>query len=85
MGQTRVSAEPGSPLISMSREFDAPRDLVFRAHVDPALLVRWLGPRRLRMTIDQYDARHGGSYRYVHHDTDGTSYGFRGVFHGGST
>ena len=51
----------------MTREFDAPRELVFRAHVDPDLLVQWLGPRELTMTVDRYEARDGGTYRYVHH------------------
>jgi len=63
------------------REFDAPRDLVFRASTDPDLVARWLGPRRLSMRIIEFDARTGGSYRYVHTDTDGEEYPFRGVFH----
>jgi uncharacterized protein YndB with AHSA1/START domain len=66
----------------MEREFDAPRDLLFRAHTDPELLVQWLGPRRLTMVIDRFDARDGGSWRYVHREGDGTEYGFHGVFHG---
>jgi uncharacterized protein YndB with AHSA1/START domain len=82
MPRTRITAEPGSPVITLSRVFDAPRELVYRAHVEPDLLVRWLGPRRLTMRIDRYDVRHGGSYRYVHAEADGTEYGFRGVFHG---
>jgi uncharacterized protein YndB with AHSA1/START domain len=82
MGVTRIIAEPGSPRIVITREFDAPRELVYRAHTDPALLVRWLGPRRLTMHVDEYDVRHGGRYRYVHREADGTEYGFRGVFHG---
>jgi uncharacterized protein YndB with AHSA1/START domain len=45
MGKTDITAEPGVPQILISREFDAPRDLVFRAYTDPELLVRWLGPR----------------------------------------
>ena len=53
---------------------------MFRAHVDPALVVQWLGPRDLRMTIDQWDCRTGGSYRYVHHRGD-DEYAFRGCFH----
>ena len=39
MGTTKITAEPGLPYIDMSREFDAPRDLVFRAFTDPDLLV----------------------------------------------
>jgi uncharacterized protein YndB with AHSA1/START domain len=82
MSKTVITAEPGMPLITITREFDAPRDLVFRAHVDPELLVQWLGPRRLTMTIDRYDVRDGGTWRYIHTDADGNEYAFHGVFHG---
>lgn len=82
MSETRIIAEPGTAQIIITREFDAPRDLVFRAHTDPALLVRWLGPRDLTLTIDRYDVRDGGRWRYVHTDAQGNAYGFHGVFHG---
>jgi uncharacterized protein YndB with AHSA1/START domain len=85
MSKTVITAEPGIPQIIITREFDAPRDLVFRAHVDPELLVQWLGPRSLTMTIDHYDARDGGTWRYVHRDSSGEEYGFHGVFHGTPT
>lgn len=78
----KVIADPGTALITVEREVGAPRDLVFRAWTEPDLLVQWLGPRRLTMRVDHYDVRHGGSYRYVHVDTDGSEYAFRGVFHG---
>ncbi|MGW0337907.1 SRPBCC family protein [Streptomyces sp. NPDC003011] len=79
--ETQIVADPDLPTIEIIREFDAPPERVFRAHTDPDLVVQWLGPRRLTMLIDQYDARSGGSYRYVHRDDDGTEYGFHGVFH----
>jgi uncharacterized protein YndB with AHSA1/START domain len=79
---TTLVAEPGSPLITMEREVAAPRDLVFRAHTEPALLAQWLGPRRLAMRVDRFELRHGGAWAYTHIDTDGSEYGFRGVFHG---
>ena len=82
MTKTVITAEPGMPLITITRDFDAPRDMVFRAHIDPELLVRWLGPRDLTTTIDRYDARDGGTWRYVQKDADGNEYGFHGVFHG---
>lgn len=55
---------------------------MFRAYTDPDLLVQWLGPRDLTMTIDHYDVRDGGTYRYVHTDAEGNAHGFHGVFHG---
>ena len=80
--QTQIIAAPGVPQIVITREFDAPRALLFRAHTDPALLVQWLGPRRLTMTVDRWDVRDGGTWRYIHRDADGNEYGFHGVFHG---
>ena len=82
MAKTQIIAEPGIPQVVITREFDAPRELVFRAHVDPDLLVQWLGPRRLTMTVDRLEARDGGRWRYVHRDVDGSEYGFHGVYHG---
>jgi uncharacterized protein YndB with AHSA1/START domain len=76
-----IIAEPGSALVRSSRTFDAPRDLVFRAFVDPDLVARWLGPHGTTIRIDRYEARDGGRWRYVHSDEEGT-YGFHGVFHG---
>ena len=85
MSTTKITAEPGVPYIDMTREFDAPRDLLFRAHTDPELLVQWLGPRRLTMEVDRYEVRDGGTWRYTHRDDDGNVYGFHGVFHGTPT
>ena len=79
--ETQIVADPSVPKIVITREFDAPPDRVFRAYTDPDLVVQWLGPRRLTMRIDTYDARTHGSYRYTHVDEDGTEYGFHGVFH----
>lgn len=82
MGKTTITATPGTPFIDMERSFDAPAAYLLRAFTDPTLVVQWLGPRRLEMVIDRWEARDGGGWRYVHRDADGTEYGFRGVFHG---
>ena len=82
MTELKVTAEPGVPQVFTERTFDASRELVFRAFVEPDLLVQWLGPRQYTMTIDRFDARDGGSYRYVHADDAGNAFGFHGVFHG---
>jgi uncharacterized protein YndB with AHSA1/START domain len=79
---THIIAEPGVPQVVITREFDAPRELLFRAHTDPDLLVQWLAPRQLTMTIDRFDLRDGGPWRYQHWEADGTDYAFHGVFHG---
>jgi uncharacterized protein YndB with AHSA1/START domain len=79
--RTELTAPEGLPIIEVVREFDAPRERVFRAHTDPELVKQWLGPRRLTMRIDHYDIVRGGSYQYVHVDEDGTEYGFWGSVH----
>ncbi len=78
--EIQIISDPDVPLVRIVREFDAPPEKVFRAHTDPDLVVQWLGPRGLEMTIDHYECRTGGSYRYVH-SRDGEEYGFHGSFH----
>jgi uncharacterized protein YndB with AHSA1/START domain len=78
--KTEIIAEPGKQELFIKREFDAPRELVFRAYTDPEILVKWLGPRDLTMTIEHWDARNGGSYKYVH-ERGGHKYSFFGVNH----
>ena len=78
--ETEITADPEVPLVRIIREFDAPPEKVFRAHTDPELVVRWLGPRRTEMRIDHWDCRTGGSYRYLH-TSGGDEFGFHGCFH----
>ncbi|HEY3465757.1 MAG TPA: SRPBCC family protein [Amycolatopsis sp.] len=77
---TTITARPGTPFIEVTREFDAPPSAVFRAHTDPDLIVRWLGPHGMEMELIEFDARTGGGYHYVHRDERG-EYRFRGVYH----
>lgn len=79
--QTTIAAEPGRQEYFITREFEAPRELVFKAFVDPELVVQWLGPRALTMHIETYDAKQGGSYRYLHYKSDKPVCAFNGVFH----
>ncbi len=78
--ETQIEVDPEVPLVRITREFDAPPEKVFRAHVDPDLVRRWNGPRGTEMKVDRWDARTGGSYRYVH-VMDGQEFGFHGCFH----
>jgi uncharacterized protein YndB with AHSA1/START domain len=78
--ETVITADSTVPLIRITREFEVPPAKVFRAHTEPELLVKWLGPRDLEMRVDIFDCRKGGSYRYVH--TRGQDeFGFHGCFH----
>ena len=78
--ETQIISDPDVPLVRIIREFDAPREKVFRAHVEPDLFAQWTGPNDTETRIDEFDCRTGGSYRFVH-ISDGMEYGFRGCFH----
>jgi len=79
--KTIVTAEPGVQEVFVTREFDAPRELVYKAHVDPNLYVQWLGPHGYEMILEEFEPVSGGKYRYIHKDKDGNEYGFHGTFH----
>jgi uncharacterized protein YndB with AHSA1/START domain len=79
--KTTLTAEPGKLDLSITREFDAPRDLVFKAYMDAELVKKWRGPRGLKMTVERFESKDGGSYRYVHEDLEGNKFAFRGVNH----
>jgi len=78
---TKITAEPGKQEIIIEREFDALRELVFKAFTDPKLYVEWLGPRGLTMTLETFEPRNGGSWRYIQKDANGNEYAFHGVNH----
>ncbi|HTK38665.1 MAG TPA: SRPBCC family protein [Pyrinomonadaceae bacterium] len=78
--KTVVTAEPGKQELFITREFDAPRELVFKAHTDPDLYAKWVGPHGMTMTIEKWEMHDGGSYNYTH-ERDGHKYSFFGVTH----
>jgi uncharacterized protein YndB with AHSA1/START domain len=79
--ETTIEAVPDLPVITITREFDAPPERVFRAHVDRDLFAQWIGPRGLDTTITTWDARTGGSYAYRQDQGDDFEAGFYGSFH----
>lgn len=81
MTKTNITAEPGKQEIIITREFDAPRELVFKAFIDPKLYTQWLGPRGLTMTLEIFEPKNGGMWRYIQKDQDGNEYAFHGVSH----
>ena len=78
---TKITAEPGKQEIIIEREFDAPRELVFKAFTDPKLYAQWLGPRGLTMKLETFEPRDGGSWRYIQKDQNGNEFAFHGVNH----
>ena len=78
--ETEIIVDTEVPLVRIIREFDATPDKVYRAHIDPELFAQWIGPDTRGATVDRWDARTGGSYRYVI-SSDGFETGFNGTFH----
>lgn len=80
--ETRIVAEPDKQDVTIIREFDAPREKVFLAHVDPKLIAQWLGPANRKINMHYYDSRSGGSYRYsVLNDAGKPIASFNGAIH----
>jgi uncharacterized protein YndB with AHSA1/START domain len=81
MAETEFIIEPGRQDIVIRRTFDAPRDAVYRAMTDPALIPRWWGPRRLTTEVDRMEVTPGGRWRFLNRDDEGNEFGFKGVYH----
>jgi uncharacterized protein YndB with AHSA1/START domain len=78
--ETTIHVPEGVPVIEITREFDAPPEKVYRAHVDGDLAMQWMGPRDIESRVDHWDARTGGSWRYVSSRGD-DEFAFYGSFH----
>ncbi|MDX1416189.1 MAG: SRPBCC family protein [Candidatus Promineifilaceae bacterium] len=79
--KTNIVAEPGKQELFITREFDFPRELVFRAHTEADLYAQWLGPRGLSTTFETFEPVSGGRYRFIQKDQDGNEFAFHGVNH----
>ena len=77
---TTTFATPSDREITMTRVFDAPRELVFAAHTDAQHVQNWWGQRNSTTIVDVLDVRPGGAWRFVQRDPEGNEYGFRGEF-----
>jgi uncharacterized protein YndB with AHSA1/START domain len=77
-GKTTVTTTPQA--IVITRTFDAPRELVFRAWTEPELLKQWWGPKGFTTPVLTVDPRPGGLFHYCMRSPDGHEYWGRGVF-----
>ena len=78
--QVSIEADPTLPIIRTTRDFDATPAQLMQAHTDPELFARWVGPDSLTTSIDHWDARTGGSWRFVQRRND-EEFAFHGSFH----
>jgi uncharacterized protein YndB with AHSA1/START domain len=75
-----IVTESGSPVFILTRLFDAPRELVFRAWTEPQHVARWWGPRGMTTPVRQMDVRPGGAYRIVMRSPEGVDYPMKGIY-----
>ena len=78
--QASIEADPALPIIHITRDFDATPAELMRAHTDPELFARWVGPNDTKIEILAWDATQGGRWRYRGW-LDGVEFGFHGCFH----
>lgn len=78
---TKIAASPGKQDILITRDFNASREQVFRAYTDPNIYKNWIGPKEMKTTIQTFDPKPGGKYRYIQRDKSGKEFAFHGVYH----
>ena len=66
--------------LEITRSFDAPPALVFRAWTSKEHLLRWWGPKDFTATLEKLEFREGGAFRHYIHSPDGKSYGMSGIY-----
>ena len=74
--KTKINAEDGKQELVITREFDLPLELLFKAYVEPELVEQWMGTKVVKLESKQH-----GSYQFETTDPKGNKYRFNGVIH----
>jgi uncharacterized protein YndB with AHSA1/START domain len=74
--KTKITAEEGKQEIVITREFDLPLELLFKAYVEPEIVEQWMGTKVLKLENKKH-----GSYQFETTDPKGNKYGFNGAIH----
>jgi uncharacterized protein YndB with AHSA1/START domain len=74
--KTKINAEDGKQELQITREFDLPLELLFKAHATPEIVEQWMGTKVLKL-----ESRKHGSYQFETTDPKGNKHGFNGVIH----
>jgi uncharacterized protein YndB with AHSA1/START domain len=74
--KTKINAEDGKQELVITREFDLPLELLFKAYVESNIVEQWMGTKVLRL-----ESKKHGSYQFETTDPKGNKYGFNGVIH----
>ncbi len=78
--QAAIEADETVPMIHIWRDFAGTPEQLFRAHTDPELFARWVGPADRSVAIDRWDATEGGAFRFSRR-ADDDQQAFHGCFH----
>lgn len=80
--KTRVNAQPGQQELFITRDFDLPVNLLFRAHIEPVFIEQWMSNKHTTMKVLELDPRPHGSWQYASTDPQGnTVFQAHGVIH----
>ena len=74
--KTKITAEDGKQELTITREFDLPIELLFKAYAEPEIVAQWMGTKVLKL-----ESKKHGSYQFETTDPKGNKYGFNGVIH----
>ena len=74
--KTKINAEDGKQELMITREFDLPLELLFKAYVEPEIVEQWMGTKVLKLENKKH-----GSWQFETTDAKGNKYGFNGVIH----
>src|SRR5437868_5753258 len=74
--KTKINAEAGKQELTITREFDLPLELLFKAYEEPELVEQWMGTKVLKLENKKH-----GSYQFETTDPKGNKYGFNGTIH----
>ncbi len=74
--KTKINAEDGKQELVITREFDLPLELLFKAYAEPDIVEQWMGTKVLKLENKKH-----GSYQFETTDPKGNKYGFNGVIH----
>ena len=74
--KTKINAEDGKQELAITREFDLPLELLFKAYVEPEIVEQWMGTKVLKL-----ESKKHGSYQFETTDPKGNKYRFNGVIH----
>src|SRR5215218_5084451 len=74
--KTKINEEDAKQDLVITRDFDLPLDLLFKAYVEPEIVEQWMGTKVLKL-----ESKKQGSYQFETTDPQGNKHGFNGVIH----